>query len=239
MRALTASAGAGAAAAALLAPIAIAGAWSNMTLALSRLATHDMLSANACNLWWIVGYVVRAAHAVPDRGAWAAWTMPTSILGISRLTELGYPINARLIGAALTAAAAAWALWTARRVSDLWLAAALAGFLVHAYATLSAQVHENHLFAAVPLLIVAAAGRPAYRSAALVVSAIVALNLNMFYGISEGARGPIGAVPRDVTIVDLSVTLALANCAALVWHAAILRRECSTACARLPPRVPA
>jgi hypothetical protein len=238
-RAGSAIAGACAAAIAIVAPVAAIGAWPNLQLALSRLATHDMLSANACNLWWIVGYLVRAAHAVADRGAWTAFTMPTSILGITRLTELGYPINARLAGAVLTGAAAAWALWTARRMPDLWLTAALGAFLVHAYAALAAQVHENHLFAAVPLLALAAAGRPRYRSIFFAVSAIFALNLNIFYGVSEGARGPIAAVPRDITIIDLSAVLALANCATLLWHGLTLRRECSTAAGRLLPPVPA
>ncbi len=229
-----ASAAGGSAVAALgvVGPIAAAGAWPNMVQALSRLATHDMLSANACNLWWIVGYLLRAAYAVHDKGAWVAYTMPTRILGITRVTELGYP-NARLVGAALTLLAIGWALWTARRARDLWLIAALGAFLVHAYATLSAQVHENHLFAAVPLLAIAATGRRQFAPIFTVVGAIFALNLNIFYGISEGVGY---AIPRDVTIVDLSVVLAVANCAAFVWHASIFKRECSTAGA--PRRLP-
>ena len=80
----------------------------------------------------------------------------------------------------LTLAAAAWALWTAyqSRSSTIRIRShairnpqstsgcspASAAFLVHAYATLSAQVHENHLFAAVPLLVLASAGRRAFRA---------------------------------------------------------------------------
>lgn len=58
---------------------------------------------------------------------------------------------------------------------------------MHAYATLSAQVHENHLFGVVPLLVLAAAGRRAFWPICVTVSAVVALNLNLFYGFGESA----------------------------------------------------
>src|SRR5262249_39305366 len=140
------------------------------------------------------------------------------------------------IGIALTAMATGWALWRAHRVRELWLIAALAAFIVHAYATLSAQVHENHLFAAVPLLVLAAAGRPALRPICVLVSAIVALNLNLFYGFGEG----IGyAFPRSATVIDATILLAVVNCAGLLWHAALFARECSTAAASRPAPAPA
>jgi hypothetical protein len=234
VRRLTAAAAGGAAMTALaVAPIVAAGAWFNMIGALESLARHDMLSANACNLWWIVGYVMRALYSL-DLGLWTAFTMPTRILQISRVMELGYP-NPRTIGVALAVAAFTWALWTARRGRDLALAAAVAAFLVHAYATLSAQVHENHLFAAVPFLAIAAASRPRYRPLLIVVSVIFALNLNLFYGMGEGAGY---GFPRTLTIVDATVILAFVNCAAFVWHARILKTECSTAAARLPKPAP-
>lgn len=214
-------------AAVAIAPVVAAGGWPNMVQALSRLAHHDMLSAYAANLWWLVGYIVRARASMHDLGVWDAFTRPTQILGIPRLMELGYP-NPRAVGVALTSTAWAWALWNARRARDLWLVAGVGAFLLHAYATLSAQVHENHAFAVVPLLILAAAGRPAYRPIAIAMTAIVALNLNLFYGFGNGVGF---AIPRSVTIVDASVVLAVTNCAALLWHARILRRECSTAAA--------
>lgn len=180
-----------------------------------------MLSGNACNLWWIVGYLTRAAYTVQDYGVWGAFSHQTQILQISRFMEIGGP-NPRPIGAALVLLATAWALWTTRRSKDLWLTAALGAFLVHAYATLSAQVHENHLFAAVPLLALAAAGRKGFTPVFIALSAMLALNLNIFYGISEDMGY---AVPRGLTVIDLSVVLSLLNCAALVWHGAVLRRE--------------
>jgi len=208
----------------IVAPVVLAGGFPNMMQALGRLASHDMLSGNACNFWWIVGYLVRVQYTVQDYGLWGAIVRPTSILQISRFMDVGYP-NPRPIGAVLVAIAVLWALWTTRRTKDLWMMAALGAFTTHAYATLSAQVHENHLYAAVPLLALAAAGRPGLRPIFFAVSAIFALNLDLFYGIGEdvGYR-----LPRGLTIVDATVVLAVLNCVALVWHARVLRREALT-----------
>ena len=100
-------------------------------------------------------------------------------------------------------------------------------FVVHAYATLAAQVHENHLYAAIPLLVIAAAGRPRYRPLLWVLTAIFALNLNVFYGISEYEWRGAFTFPRSMTVLDITVWLSLANCAELVWHARTLKRETS------------
>jgi len=212
------------AAAVAVGPVLAAGGGANFVQAMKRLAEHDMLSGNACNLWWIVGYLVRVQYTVQDYGLWGAIVRPTTILQISRFTDVGYP-NPRPIGAVLAVIAIAWALWTARRRKDVWLIAAIGAFTTHAYAVLSAQVHENHLYAAVPLLAIAAAGRHGYRPVLWVVSAILALNLNLFYGIGEDVGY---ALPRGVTIIDATVVLAAANCAALAWHALVLRREART-----------
>ena len=240
-RFLSAAGGASAAAVLILAPVIAAGGWRNMLQALGRLAQHDMLSANAANLWWVIGYLLRVRYSIHDMGAWAAFTAPARILGIQRVIEIGYP-DPRMIGIVLTVAAAAWALWRAYQFAisnwqfaiDLWLIAGVAAFIVHAYATLSAQVHENHLFAAVPLLVMASAGRRAFAPIAVGVSAVVALNLNLLYGFGDG----IGyAVPRGITVIDLTVILAIVNCFLLSWHAAVLKRQCSTAAVLLPQPV--
>ena len=212
----------------IVAPIVSLGAWPNLVLAMSRLAYHDMLSGNAANLWWIIGYVLRVIYAVNDMGVWGAITMRTRILAITRVTELGYP-NPRIIGTALLLAATIWTLWTARRTRGWFLLAAVGAFLIHSYAVLAAQVHENHLYAAVPLLVIVAAQRPRYRPLFWVVSAIFAVNLNLFYGISEYGYRNQYMIPRNMTVIDSSVLLAIANCVALVWHASVLKRECHTA----------
>jgi len=242
-RLLTAAGGGLAVGAVVVAPVIAAGGWPNMLQALGRLAQHDMLAANATNLWWVIGYLLRVRYSMHDMGVWAAVTAPAQILGIQRVIDIGYP-DPRVIGVVLTMAAAAWALWTSYQFTlrnpasavDVWLLAGVAGFLVHAYATLSAQVHENHLFAAAPFLVLAAAGRRAFRPICIGVSAVVALNLNLFYGFGDG----IGyALPRRLTIVDATVIVALLNCFLLAWHAAVLKSQCSTATVRHPPPEPA
>jgi hypothetical protein len=225
-RALAASAGAAVVLSALfIGPIVAAGGGPNFVQTMGRLAAHNMLSGNAANAWWIVGWLVRVQYTVQDYGFWGALTRQTQILQISRFMEVGYP-NPRPIGTVLVLASIAWAVWTARRGRDLWLMAALAAFSIHAYATLGAQVHENHLYAAVPLLGLAAAGRRRLTPVFAAVSAIFALNLNLFYGVSEdmGYR-----IPRGLTVIDMTVVLAMVNCAVLAWHATVLHRECAVA----------
>jgi Gpi18-like mannosyltransferase len=75
----------------VIAPFALAGALPNMVQAVERLMHHDMVSANGCNLWWIVGYVVRVQYSIHDMGAWAALTAPARILGISRMVQIEPP----------------------------------------------------------------------------------------------------------------------------------------------------
>ena len=82
----------------LVAPVFAAGGGPNFIQAMSRLAAHDMLSGNACNLWWVVGYLVRVQYTVQDYGLWGALVRPTQILQISRFMDVGYP-NPRPIGA--------------------------------------------------------------------------------------------------------------------------------------------
>ena len=65
-----------------------------MVQALGRLATHDMLSANAANLWWVIGWLLRVRYSVHDMGAWAAITAPAKILNISRVDRDRLPGSA-------------------------------------------------------------------------------------------------------------------------------------------------
>lgn len=208
------------AAAVIVMPFVAVGAWRNMVQAVGRLATHDMLSGNAANLWWIVTYLLRVAYAIEDLGVWGAWTMVVRILGISQVVRLGYP-NPRPWALLAVGLAAGWALWRARKADDLPRLAACGAFVVHAYFMLAVQVHENHYFLAVPLMALAGAVlerlRPVYALACLVF----ALNLFLFYG----AGGALPAPPRRVTIVDSTVLLAAVNLAVFVWHARRFRRS--------------
>jgi hypothetical protein len=205
-------------------PLATAGAIPNVILAVgSNMLGGDMLS-NACNLWWAIGHVIAVARANVNIGEWLM--TPATVVPLSELMDFesaATRIAVRLLGSAPAFAAAAWALWTARRGTDIWLYAGSAAFIVHAYVVLTPQVHENHLLAAIPFLVLAAAGRPRFTPLAIVVSALAALNLNLLYGL--GGPGVRYAIPRDLIGIDLMLLASVANCAALLWHARLLRRE--------------
>jgi hypothetical protein len=67
----------------LVAPYVARGAWSNLTLALGRLAAQDMISGQAANVWWIFTWVVRLLDRVPDLGLRAALSQEIRVLAIS------------------------------------------------------------------------------------------------------------------------------------------------------------
>lgn len=204
-------------------PFALVGALPNMWLAFgSFYARRDILSGNAANLWWIVTYVLRAWYQIPRMGVLGAYLAPVRrILAISTIEEIGLP-NPRPFGTVLVLSASAWGLWRIRHARDLAVHALGAAFVVHAFFVLGVGVHEHHMMLAVPLLALAAALRARLRPLFYVVSAIVALNMNVFYGLGYGFGWRI---PRGITGIDLSVLLAIANVAALVWHGRILARE--------------
>jgi hypothetical protein len=139
-------------------------------------------------------------------------------LAISRFRELGYPDPRPICGAAV-ALVTLWATWIASRARTLATSAALAAFTVHAFFVLNVGAHENHQLLEIPLLVLAAALMPGFRPLFIVVSAIVTLNINFYYGISLGWGW---AIPRQITGIDVSVALAIVNVAALGWFAALL-----------------
>jgi hypothetical protein len=206
-----------------LVPFALHGALPNVAQGVGALLRQDMLSGYAANLWWIVTWGLRVWYAIPDIGAWDAWTMETRILGVRRFMELGYP-NPRPIGLALTTAAACWGFYRAHLAArhgrgQVSLLAAGA-FAIHAYFLLAVQVHENHLYLALPLLAVVAAVDRRHRAVTSAISAVVVLNLSLFYGLG----GDIPPPARTFTLVDATVLLSFAHLGVFAWHARVLSR---------------
>ena len=197
----------------VLAPFARLGALPNVRQGVGSLLHHDMLSGDAANLWWIVTWLMRAAYATRDFGAWAAWTMRVPILGVSRVVALGYP-NPRPIAAVLAGSVALWALWRARGGSTA-VALAAGALIVHAYFVLEVQVHENHFYLALPLMAAAAAMLPRLRAPFYLASAVFATNLFLFYGLGRDFPLP----SRSVTAIDATVVLSFVSVGALAWHA--------------------
>ena len=101
-----------------------------------------------------------------------------------------------------------WAGWRASGGVTRAGAAALAAWSIYAYVILGAQVHENHLYPALPLLALAAGELAVLRSFFWIVSGIFAFNLYLFYGLGAG-HPPI--INRSWSGIDFTVWLSLAN----------------------------
>lgn len=223
-RLVTAAASSAIAAAIIIAPNVAAGTTYDMLRSVAVLAGHDMLSGLAANVWWIVSYLFEAA-AAGGQGLRAALIVHPQVLTHAYVMERGFP-NPRLVAVVLFGGAVVWALMTAVRARDLGLHAALAAFIVTAYFTLSVQVHENHFFLVLPLLVIAAALRGEFVPVLAALSISFALNLYLMFGTS-------GDGPPDWTIavagIDSTVLLAAVNCVLLAWFARIYARSARNA----------
>jgi hypothetical protein len=187
------------------------------------LAGHDMLSALACNVWWIVSYLFEAAVA-RGNGLRAAVFAHPGIVTHAYAIERGFP-HPRLVAVVLFGGAGAWALTIARRARGIALHAALAAFVVSAYFTLSVQVHENHFALMLPLLAIAAALRREFARVLMALSVTLAANLYLMYGM-DGSGPAEGAV--TFTGIDATVLLAAANCVLFGWFAVTFARACAS-----------
>lgn len=209
--------------AAVLAPFVAAGTTANLVGSLGSLGRHEMISGQACNIWWLIDYVLRAGVAVREGASLGqAIRVLVRILSVTRMLEMGFP-NPRYVGLVLLAAPAALACWTTWRRPHLEGAAAGAGLLACSYFVLSAQVHENHFWTVIPWLILAATLNPASRRLTVWLSLLFALNLAMFYGLG---RTMPRLVPRRLGI-DVTVPLSVAIIVAWTWFVAIVWRETS------------
>jgi hypothetical protein len=218
-----AAAAAAIAAAIIAAPVVAVGKLYEMLRSIAVLAGHDMLSALAFNLWWIVSYLFMATAARGD-GLRAALTTPAEIVTHGYAMAHGLP-HPRLIASILLAGAVVWAIKTAWHARDLGLQAALGAFIVVAYFTLSVQVHENHFFLALPLLAIAAALRPAFAPVFAGLSIAFALNLYLPFGVH--GDGPPRVV-TSLTVIDPGVIVSVIVCALFARLAVVLARECAS-----------
>jgi hypothetical protein len=175
-------------------PVIAAGGFLNMLWGVGSVLRDPFVSAAAANAWWLAAPL--ATHV---------------------------PLDAlRVAGAAMTALTIGWAITRAGRMPNPGALAALAGFSIHAYAVFAVSVHENHLAGAIPFLVLASAAQKRFAPVLAAVSAIAALNMNVFYGLGAGAGW---AVPRVVAGIDVMAPLAIANVFVLGWHAAVLNQN--------------
>lgn len=207
---------------AIFAPFIAAGALPNAMVAFWSFIRRDILSAYAANVWWIVNWLERAWHMLPQRGFPGAYLVPVPrIMALSTFMDLGWP-NPRPAATTAIVLIVGWAMWRQRRSSSLGAHAALAAFTVDAFYTLGIAVHEHHLILAVPLLVLAAATDRRYRPVLVAVSVVVALAMNIFYGLGRGVGW---AVPRTLTILDVSVVNAAVGIAVFLWFTGLIVRS--------------
>jgi hypothetical protein len=195
----------------------------NMLLAFGSFdSRRDTMSAYAANIGWIINWWLRGRFGLPELGFPRAFLqfVPRP-LAISRFRELGYP-DPRPIARTAVVALVAWAMWLTRRSRDFAIAAALGAFTIHAFFVISPGMHEHHQLFEVPVLALAAAFRPRLRPLFYAVSAIVALSINTLYGAGLGMGW---ALPRMITIVDVSVLASFANIGLLIWFMRLLVQE--------------
>ncbi|HJZ74574.1 MAG TPA: hypothetical protein VKE51_22710 [Vicinamibacterales bacterium] len=212
---------AAAVAAALCAPLVAAGTLPDMLRSVAVLAGHDMLSALAFNLWWIVSYLFAAASAAGG-GVRAALATQPAIVTHAYVIERGFP-HPRIVAIAMLLPIVAWSCYRARGAADLALHAALAAFIVVSYFMVSVQVHENHFALAIPFLTLAAALRPEFAAVFVALSVTFALNVGLVYGWAGHAPA---TTMLPVAHVDATVLIALVNCVLFVWFAAVFARAC-------------
>ena len=212
--------GAGLVSAAIVAPFVAAGAWWNMVHGVVSQTNETYLSMEGYNLWWIAGHFLWVGYAW-QRGldAWTVFAGPVTRIPFVRAAAHGLP-HLRVLGSMLALAGIAWGVWIGRRARDLSLLAAVGAFSVHAYAVLGAQVHENHLFAAMPLLVIASTVRR--RFLPILAGVSVFLTLSMLFFSEQESRW---ALPRSLTLLDTTLLLAVFNCGLLLCHGAVLRAE--------------
>ncbi len=198
---------------AVVMPIVLHGAWPNMVQAVSRAASHDMLSGFGLNVWWVVTWIVRSAYAAPVLGWFEAFTTPVRILSITRFVEVGF-LNPKPVGALIVVTLTMWLCWRNRRATSPATWAFVGGWTVLTYFVWNVPVHENHLYLAVPLFALAAALDTRYRLAFWWVSGICAINMYLFYGLGYGWAPLIG---RAWTGIDFSVIVACLTCGLWLW----------------------
>ncbi len=200
-------------AAALLAPWWSSGYLLSALDGARRPLTQTTLAPLGLNVWWIAGWLMRWARQgpfpladvvqIPRFAAWAGFDPR---------------LPARLLLLAATLAVAAW-LWR-RLPRDRWALPLAVILQVHAYALVGTSVHENHTFLAVILapLLLGEAWPQGRRFLGLTSAFLFA---NLFLMVGGLGRGLMRArwllELRALTVVDLSVIVALLHVGLVAW----------------------
>lgn len=191
-----------------VAPFLIFGDPEQFVLAMQVNAQGGMLSGDALNLWWIV----TAAGLLKESGL-AAMDMPMRAREIW-WTQWGVVEILRVSTGLLVGGVAVWATLRVRKVASLPGAAALGAFSIHTYFVMAVGVHENHLVYAVPLAGIVVLYWREYWPIFMGLSAMVTINLLLFYGLGRDFDRP----PRTGPFLPVTVVLSAINLALLWTH---------------------
>jgi Gpi18-like mannosyltransferase len=169
--------------------------------ALNRALHHDFLSGNALNFNWLVTWFLRAFYA-DHYGA-----IRNGIVNLIHIDpSVGWARTIKLIFI-LTYLGAFWRLIKVRASFSGAIECCLVGYL--SYFIFNIGVHENHLFLAAILAVIAAASAPDARLRAVLIVGISNLNLITFYGFTGAGLSFTRVVGVDVSIIFSAVNVLL------------------------------
>jgi hypothetical protein len=172
-----------------------------MVASLDHALNQELLSGDALNFNWLVTWFFEAVH--PE---WYGGMTDGIVKAIIIDPSVGWAIGIKLIFV-LFYLCALWRLFRSRASFSSAIECSLVGYL--SYFILNVGVHENHLFLATILAVVAAALLPGKAWRAAFIVAASNLNLIAFYGFTGSPLPFSPVVGIDVSILFSAVNVAL------------------------------
>jgi hypothetical protein len=172
-----------------------------MVASLDHALNQELLSGDALNFNWLLTWFFEAAH--PE---WYGGMTNGIVKAIIIDPSLGWATGIKLIFVSFYLAAL-WRLFRSRASFAAAIECSLVGYLC--YFTFNIGVHENHLFLATILAVMAAALLPGKAWRATLIVAASNLNLIAFYGFTGSPLSFSPVVGIDVSILFSAVNVLL------------------------------
>jgi hypothetical protein len=212
---------AGPACAVVLSAVIVFG-FRRMIASLDHALNQELLSGDALNFNWLITWFFEAVH--PE---WYGGMTNGVVKAIVIDPSVGWATGIKLIFV-LFYCAALWRLFRSRASFSAAIECSLVGYL--SYFIFNIGVHENHLFLATIVAVMAAALLPGKAWRATLIVAASNLNLIAFYGFTGSALPFSPVVEIDVSILFSALNVALFL---FLWSELVFR---GAACVRLPSR---
>jgi hypothetical protein len=175
--------------------------FTRMVASLGHALTQELLSGDALNFNWLLTWFFEAVH--PE---WYGGMTNGIVKAIIIDPSLGWAVAIKLI-LVLFYLGAVWRLFRSRASFPAAIESSLVGYF--AYFIFSIGVHENHLFLATVLAVLAAALSPGKAWRAIFIVAASNLNLIAFYGFTGSPLPFSPVVGIDVSIIFSAMNVAL------------------------------